>query len=234
MNICCPFCGKIVSTELLNVNTDLGKCSNCGTVFKVSEAVSKNELSSVINPPFGSGIVLEKQDEGSIKIQVPAKKFSASDLPQIFMLIFMTAFVTFWTTNAAKASIFSALFSAPFWFIIIKTFIGLINSYDEDQEIFIEPGRITINKNRPIGSKHIELDLRDVYDVRKETIIPRNPFSIKYNRRMFKMNKLGTDIPHLNCGSKSYLFFEYASEAEKSWVVNFLKVIINKYKSSNK
>ena len=232
MEIKCPKCGKKVSPNSININTDLGKCENCNNIFKLSEAIDTSELLTVSLPPNGSKISLSKNNE-YIEIVLPAKKFSSSDIFPVIFSIFWVGFLTFWTIGAAQGSIFFALFSIPFWFFGVSMILSLINSFDEDHIITVKRDEINLFKNRPINSKEYSIKYADIYSIKLGSLKFSNPFSMATNfRLMSKFNMMGIQTPTINFGSESINFFEQASEAEQDWIVKLLNKILKKNKNA--
>lgn len=232
MEIKCPQCGKILSPNSININTDLAKCENCNNIFKISEAIDDLEILNISSPTIGSKISLSKNDE-DIEIVVPAKKFSASDIFPIFFALFWVGFLVFWTIGAAKGSILFALFSIPFWIMGTAMIIGLINSFDEDNVITIKREGISLFKNRPINSKEYSVKYSDIYSIKMGNLKFNNPLSMASNfRLMSKLNMMGIQTPTLNFGNESINFFEQASEAEQDWIIRLLNIILKKYKKA--
>jgi hypothetical protein len=232
MEIKCPKCGKSLPSSSININTDLGKCDDCNTVFKLSESIDTIEISRVFSPPNGSKIQIS-ENENSIEILLKAKKFGTQDIFPVLFSLFWFGFVVFWTIGAAKGSILFALFSIPFWIVGINMMLGLVNSFDEDHILTIKNKEIVLLKKRPINSKEYHMEYSNIYSIKMGAMKFTNPFTMASNfRLMSKFNMMGMQIPTVNFGNETINFFEQATDSEQKWIVKFLNAVLKKNKNA--
>jgi hypothetical protein len=226
MNLICPKCKITIKPESVNITTDLAKCDNCNSIFKVSELTHSQELNEISNPPKGSLIEVERNNDDSMELLYPRKGFTFSMIPQLLFTIFWIGFISFWTFMASRSSLIFASFSIPFWFVGFGMVIGIINSIFEIQWLKITRSDLTLIKKRPIHPVKIELLIEDIQSIRMKTL-KLNPFSMfgsyKY---MFKMQNSfvsGIELPAIISGVKTENFFENANDAEQEWVTTTLE-----------
>jgi hypothetical protein len=232
MIIDCPKCGKQITSDAINITTDLAECKYCNFLFRLSESVYISEIVWLSEPPHGSKISISKIDD-KFEIFLPSKKFSVSDIYPVVFCIFWNVFLVFWTLTAFREAPFFALFSILFWIVGVQMIIGLINSFDEDHIITIKKDGFELLKNRPINSKEYKIKYSDIYSIKSGGIKINSPFSMANNFRLFgsKFNWTNFQIPAINTGNKTINFFELASEAEQEWIVRFLNVILKRNKN---
>ena len=68
MELICPNCNKIISSDNINVTTDLAKCGNCNSLHKASDLVASIDEKALATPPTGTKIQLKKGLGDSIEI----------------------------------------------------------------------------------------------------------------------------------------------------------------------
>ena len=230
----CPNCNRTIESDNINIVTDLAKCGYCGTIAKASSLVSAQEEKSLATPPKGSSIEVTKEMGNTVKLFIPKKGVTASDIPQLLFIIFWLGFICFWTWGAAQGSIFFALFSIPFWIVGLTMLIGLINSLNETQTLTVSKSQLTLEKTRPINGKRFEFDLVDIQEI-KMTHMKARPFSAFSNPRyMWRLQwsfGAGLVMPAIIYGSGTEYFFEAANDAEQDWVTKYLS---NKVRQSKK
>ena len=232
MKLNCSKCDSEIKPEDINISTDLAKCYNCGSIFKASELTSSLEEIK-FKPPNGSKISIQKGINGRMDLTLPKKGFTASQIPQLLFSIFWLSFIIFWTWGASQGSIIFAMFSIPFWLVGINMIIGIVNSANEIQNIYIDKYTLKIQRNRPIRSKTFQTKIGDIETIKMKGI-KMNPLTMFGNfRQMMKMqSSFGSPIeaPSVITGVKTEHFFEDANDAEQEWVTKLLDTIVKKMK----
>lgn len=72
MNIYCPKCSREINPEDLNIRTDLGKCQNCGHVFRISEVFdAAHDNVTPDKMPAASRLPLNKLSDSYFEIGLP-------------------------------------------------------------------------------------------------------------------------------------------------------------------
>lgn len=226
MQLTCSNCHQSIDSNNINVATDLAKCGHCGTIHKASSLVTSSDDKKLTSPPAGSKIRMTKEMDGSIKIFLPNKGFTASDIPMIFFAVFALGFTAFWTALAAQGSVLFAMFSLPFWFISITMLISVINSIKETQSVIVTRNSIVIEKNKPVNGKRYEFTYPVIHAIKLSTYKP-GPFSAFTNIRFAMRHPwsfgAGINMPAIVSGSGTFYFFENANDAEQEWVTAFLE-----------
>ena len=221
----CPNCNRAIESDNINVMTDLAKCGQCGTITKASSLVAVQDEKSLATPPKGSSIQVTKEMGDTVKIFLPKKGVTATDIPQLLFTIFWLSFICFWTWGASQGSIFFALFSIPFWLVGLTMLSGLINSINETQTLTVSKSQMTLEKTRPINEKRLEFNLSDIQEI-KMTQMKAGPFSAFSNPRyMWRLQGsfgAGLVMPAIISGSGTEYFFESANDAEQDWVTKYL------------
>lgn len=230
----CPNCNKTIDSDNINITTDLAKCGHCGTIAKASLLVSAQDDKSLSTPPKGSAIKVTKEMGDTIKLFVPKKGVTASDIPQLLFSIIWLGFISFWTWGASQGSIFFALFSIPFWLAGFAMLSGIINTINETQTLTISKSQLTLEKTRPIFGKRFEFNLSDIQEI-KTTHMKVGPFSAfsnpSYLWRLQWSFGAGLVLPAIISGSGTEYFCETANDAEQDWVTKFLN---NKVRQAKK
>jgi hypothetical protein len=230
----CPNCNGTIESDNINIATDLAKCGHCGTITKASLLFSAQDDKSLATPPKGSVIEVTKETGDSIKLFIPKKGVTASDIPQLLFTIFWLGFICFWTWGASQGSIFFAMFSIPFWLVGLTMLSGLINSINETQTLTVSKSQLTLEKIRPINGKKFEFKLSDIQEI-KMTHMKAGPFSAFSNPRyMWRLQwsfGAGLVMPAIISGSGTEYFFEAANDAEQDWVTKYLS---NKVRQAKK
>lgn len=230
MKLICTKCSAEIKAENINITTDLAKCDNCGSIYKVSDLSHSLEKKD-INPPNGSKIILKKGLNDEIEFTYPKKGLTASLLPQLFFAIFWLSFVAFWSWGASQGSFFFALFSIPFWVIGISMIVGIVNSANEVQIVTINKNKLIVNKLRPIRPKLFETSLENIQTIKMKGL-KMSPFSMFGNfRNMIKMQRSfgsAIEMPAIITGLKTEYFFDDANDAEQEWIVNILDRLVKK------
>lgn len=225
MELICSNCHKAIDTNNINIATDLAKCGNCGAIHKASALVPSSDDKKLASPPAGSKIQMTKEMDGSIKIFLPKKGFTTSDIPLVFFAIFWLGFISFWTIMAVRGSILFAMFSLPFWFIGIAMLISVINSIKETQAVIVTRNSVIIEKNKPVNGKRYEFTYPVIHAIKMNQYKP-GPFSAFSNPRFMFRNSwsfgAGIHLPAIISGSGTFYFFESANDAEQEWVTAFL------------
>lgn len=228
----CPNCNRVIKFENINISTDLAKCDKCNSIHKVSDMSNVIEMID-INPPNGSRIEMIKGQNGNIELIYPKKGFSLSLIPQLFFAIFWLGFISFWTLGASQASVLFALFSIPFWFIGFSMIASIINSANEIQIITLENFKLSINRIRPIRSKYVEIDIKDIQSIKMKGM-KMNPFTMFGNfKHIIKMQRSfgsAVEVPSIITGHKTEYFFDDANDAEQEWVTEILDRLVGKLK----
>lgn len=162
MNIYCPKCSREINPEDLNIRTDLGKCQNCGHVFRISEVFEGTPDNVTPDKmPAASRLQLNKLSDSSYEISLPKGGVKSVGCATLVFSIFWLAFVAFWTLMASQAGFF-ALFSIPFWFVGIGMFIFSINSMTEVQRLIVSSDSIRVIKSRIAVSKDVTIPLENI------------------------------------------------------------------------
>lgn len=221
----CPHCQQPLASENINIATDLAKCVQCGSINKVSSLLFEQDEQYLSSPPKGATIQLSTTPGGSVNLFFPKKGFTLSHLPQLLFVVLGLCFVSYWTFGAAQGVGFFALFSIPFWLSSAGMLIGLTNTVFETQTIILSKGQLLIEKARPIGSKNIRFELRDIQES-KSMFMTFGPFLAITNPRFIWRiqwsNNRGIFLPAILTGSGTTYFFEEANEAERKWVTKYL------------
>jgi len=234
MELICPNCYKAISTQDVNVVTDVAKCAHCNSLHRVSNLLNKTTVQAPSDrPPVGSKIQMKKGLLDNVELFVPAKGVSAMDIPIIVFAGFWISFVAFWTWGASQASVLFAMFSIPFWFVGIAMLGGVINSIKETQTIQITGDRLTLIKSRVFNSQNIEFRMADIQAVRFTTF-KGNPFSAFSNmgsmRKPRNSNRVAIEQPAIVSGATTSYFFENLNEVEQEWATAYIDAIVQKHR----
>jgi len=232
MELICSVCKATISSDNVNIASDLAKCDKCNSIHKASDLADSKSIDKINHPPTGSKITIKKGFDDSIELYYPKKGFTASVIPQLFFTIFWFGFISFWTWGASQGSVLFALFSIPFWLMGIGMLGGLINAISETQTLRISKTSLTLKKDRPIRPKKIEIKVKDIQSIKMKQL-NMNPFLIFGNfRLMMKMQRqfgMGRiEVPAIISGLKTAYFFEDAYEVEQEWVTTTLDNIIKR------
>lgn len=233
MDIFCPNCLNKIEADSINVQTDLAKCNNCGSVYKLSEIVDlskyQNEKES-LELPAGSKIT-NKIEESSVQFFFPPVGMKAKVIPFFVFSIVWLTFITFWTVMAAQASFAFAAFSIPFWLVGLGMLLISIITAKERQEICINKEFFTIRKIRPIKSGLKQIPLSDINNIALENYVLKTALSVRPMNRSYKSNNyIPSLVPVVTYGTNKESFFDNASEAERKWIVVVVNRIIQKLK----
>lgn len=229
----CTVCNTEISTENLNVATDIAKCQNCGNIAKLSTLLTEPKKVE-FNPPTGSKIQIHKGLHNVVEITYPKKGFGTKSVPILIFSIFWLGFVAVWTFFAAMGSTIFALFSIPFWLVGIGMLLGAINSAMTVETVSINTSRLKILKNRLFRSKEFEADLKSIQKIELYGVL-NNYKSLKNTTEAFSAlgnNTTGTNAssPTVFVDNKQEYFFTQASLEEKEWICNLLNHLIEKSK----
>lgn len=236
IQLVCPNCSASIDPADVNVSIDLAKCGNCNNMFKVSELVPNGEESErVTELPKDSLIRVERAIGNATEIILPAMGFQPTDLFMIIFGTFWVGFLVVWTSFAAFASVYFALFSIPFWIAGIFIWMGVVRNITEVEIVRIDHASITVVKKRPIFIKQKQFALGRIDAVKLTSPIAQHiqhPFrSSNYviGRERFSGPK-GAQEPAIVSGNETVYFFARATTAEKQWIVYFLDTLVEKYK----
>lgn len=219
MELICPNCSSIIDADNINVMTDLAKCNRCGSLHKASTLAGSGYGQAIENPPKGSKISLRRESGDVVSIELPAKGFQLSTIPQLIFAVFWVGFIGFWTAMASQAGFF-AFFSIPFWLVGILMWSGLIISVAEKQSIKVGRGKITITKSRLLFSKVLDYNFSDIHEIAlKSSNSSFSPYAFRFQQSRYAPPP---EMPALISGSGTKYFFEGANDAEKSWIVKYL------------
>jgi hypothetical protein len=150
MIVQCPKCSRVLSSEEMNVNTDVAVCRSCNSAFKLSEAIlpEVSDKLSIENPP--SGVTFEHLPNG-FTITASTRSGSA---------IFLVPFALVWS-GFSLAGLYGSQYSSGV-FDLSKTLFGipfLIGSIilltTAAMKVF---GEIIINVDNSEGSVFIGID----------------------------------------------------------------------------
>lgn len=216
MNIYCPGCRDAVNHEDLNIQTDLGKCRNCGHVFRVSEAFES--FAADITPdkmPETSKLKLNKLSDSSYEISQPGGGLKSVGCATLVFSVFWLGFVAFWTLMASQAGFF-ALFSLPFWFVGLGMLVFSVNSMTEIQKLIVSSDSLRVVKTRLAFSKDVTIPLENIKSIGMDDWQMRN----NSNRAQ--------KVPAIFYGVTKIKFFEYANREDQFWIVSFLKKLLGK------
>ncbi len=235
MEIFCPNCKTKALPENINIQTDLGKCGKCGSIFKVSDVNFSQEIISS-QPPMGSKIEMYEGVRDSYEFYYPPSGFQPIMLPVIIFMIFWLGFVAFWTIAAlTMAGGWFAAFSLPFWLVGGGFVISIFNSMYQSETISLDRYKILIEKKRPFLSTHSEVYLDEIVSIELKntkmtpSTMMRNSKSVtNTNGNHPKLNS-----PALITGAKTEFFFTGASDAEREWITLFLQENVKRFKSGH-
>jgi len=110
MNINCKNCHSSITSENVNIATDVAMCSSCDSVFKASELI-KGSKKVDLTPPTGSTIEVKKGFNRDVEIKLSDKKITFAKIFPFIFCTFWLGFISFWTWGASQGSIIFALFS---------------------------------------------------------------------------------------------------------------------------
>jgi serine/threonine protein kinase len=113
-------------------------------------------IASAIEQPFGSRILLTKNDD-IFQLVFPPKGFNAGVISKIVFAIAWNSFIIFWTTMALNIpnpiNIFFALFSLPFWAVGISMVVGILFTLFGRVKLRINREKISLD-NKLFGFKY--------------------------------------------------------------------------------
>ncbi|MCK6603668.1 MAG: hypothetical protein HUU43_01275 [Ignavibacteriaceae bacterium] len=219
MNIYCPKCSREINPEDLNIRTDLGKCQNCGHVFRISEVFEGTPDNVTPDKmPAASRLQLNKLSDSSYEISLPKGGVKSVGCATLVFSIFWLAFVAFWTLMASQAGFF-ALFSIPFWFVGIGMFIFSINSMTEVQRLIVSSDSIRVIKSRIAVSKDVTIPLENIKAISMD--------EWQLGNKSYNSSKT-QKVPAVFYGKTKIKFFEYADREDQLWIVAFLKKLLSK------
>ncbi len=225
MELICPACKRTIESAHINVITDLSKCEHCGSLHKVSSLFASADYTNLSTPPKGSKIERINEADDTIRIVMPKKGFTGSDIPKLFFCLFLLGFISYWTWGAAKASVFFALFSIPFWIVSIAMLISIISHINETQILKLNKATLTLVKSDLFHSKNYEYNLQDIQLI-KMTAMKLGSFSPFLNPKyiwLYQRASLnGLIMPAIITGSGTRYFFENANDAEQEWITALL------------
>lgn len=220
----CPNCGDEISTDNVNISTDLAKCDSCKSILKASDLVSFiDPIKALKNKPKDSVIDVKLGFDDAVELFLPKKGFSLSIIPMMGFIALWISFISFWTFGAMQSSLIFALFSIPFWAIGIAMFVSALNSVFESQYLSINRKNLVLKKHRLINSKNYIFDIKDIDSIQLSQFSKR-----KYNNR--NRNTYGNSVGIFGPAKTVYLF-DKASEAEKIWLAESLGALIKKFKN---
>ncbi len=84
MQLICPKCETDVPPEVVNIQTDLAQCANCGEIFKVSDAlgISADDLQYVPGEaPPASRVAVEDSADGGLNLGLSAPGLGGKSVP---------------------------------------------------------------------------------------------------------------------------------------------------------
>ncbi len=236
MELTCPKCDHTIDPIDINIATDLAKCSNCNSLYKASELASSIDENSLIIPPTGSKVELKRGLGEGFEIFLPAKGFTASDIPYLIFTILPLGILTSIPIMVMQGNAIFIVFTIPF--LLISAFMGyqLYNSIKETQTLILTKDKFTIIKQKPFKEKKLVFHLDDIQVVKMKHL-KANIFSIFENfRYVWKLQwtfGAGIEMPALISKSKTTYFLEEASDAEQEWITTLLGALIKKRKIQN-
>lgn len=138
---------RLALAALKNCDLDSNSNQNQGAIASITSGTSR------ISQPFGSRVKLTTTSD-RLEIFIPPSGWSFELIPFLGFALFWNGFLVVWTLGAAKASIFFALFSIPFWIVGIGMLVGSVAGIAGNARLIITNTTFTIELN-VLGYKHI-------------------------------------------------------------------------------
>lgn len=153
----CPNCHKEVISQNLNVQTDIGKCQNCYTLFKISEQMNQTSDPAFDMNDIPKGAWLRQEFNG----------FVLGASTRHLIALFLVPFMVVWSGGSlgglygtqianGEFDLFMTLFSIPFligsvvfWSLTLMVIFGKIEiTFDkEGGTVFTGIGKIGIKRH---------------------------------------------------------------------------------------
>ncbi|MEB3826482.1 serine/threonine protein kinase [Phormidium sp. CCY1219] len=171
-------------------------------------------LKSSSRKPAGSRISLNKTKR-KLVVDMPPTGFKPDSIGLIFFALFWNGFLVLWTSGAAMASIFFAMFSIPFWVVGLTLTGTLLFQFFGRTRLEIDRETFRLQWQLFGFTRKIEGNVEDIY--RAEV----SPSNVKINSR-----------PVVSCalqvGVKTYRFGSNFTIVEQEWLVSEVASFIGK------
>ena len=155
MKVLCPKCYQVMSSEQINISTDLAFCLGCNDGFKISESIDMDSVNMIDlrHPPKGAWFT-KKMD----KIIIGASTRSSAAFSLIPFMLVWSGFSLggFYGTQIIKQEfdLGSTLFGIPFLFgSVVMGYQALMSIWGK-VEIFIGKESFVFIGIGPFGRKH--------------------------------------------------------------------------------
>jgi eukaryotic-like serine/threonine-protein kinase len=123
----------------------LAALQNCD----INKNLKMGEISR-ITKPFGSRVKLTISstiDGDRLEVFIPPAGWSIELIPVMGFALFWNSFLVVWTAGAAKASVFFALFSIPFWIVGFGMIIFILTALVGNARLVITKDTFTIEQS---------------------------------------------------------------------------------------
>jgi hypothetical protein len=243
MKLGCDQCGKLLTPEEVNIQTDVAKCQQCGKVSKVSELAAYLDYNNIdYTPPIKGRIKLSRDRTSDITLEIPPKGLDAG---VIFLAIFATvwlSFVGFWTYMAVFnipetiIGLAFAAFSIPFWYAGLKMIQGLLLSLTGREKLIFDTRELILVKKSLLGSKQVGIPYEEIDKIRLE----RNWIAKSSGLSAETFSNLNAH-QRTNAGYKDLILYESkhpiplfqnATIPEKQWLYQLIRGVVFQKKNT--
>lgn len=214
MELICPKCASPIDPRRVDIQWDEARCSHCGANHKASELYEKK----VPTPPPGSIIEVAPDEEGvTLRLpsdpRVPLKTKLRYIYVNIFLLVWAAPFGYMLFTESHPYAIY--LFLGLLFIVVSMSYLVwfFMSPWKGEQVLKIGRKEVELIKGGSLGKKVHRIPKDDIYGVSLE--MPR-----------VRGGKMGSKTPALITEKGKHFFFNYASIAEKEWVVKHLKTLM--------
>lgn len=214
MELICPKCASPIDPRRVDIQWDEARCSHCGANHKASELYEKK----VPTPPPGSIIEVAPEEEGvTLRLPSDPRIPLRTKLLYTFVISSLLVWVAFFGSRLLTESHPYAilLLLGLLFFIVSMSYLlwPFLSSWKGEQVLKIGRKEVELIKGSSLGTKVHRIPKDDIYGVSLE--MPR-----------VRGGKMGSKTPALITEKGKHFFFNYASIAEKEWVVKHLKSLM--------
>lgn len=226
MQLLCPTCKSEITSDNMQISSDIAKCTSCNSIHKISELI---ELVKPVSssPPAGSVIEMTQGRNETLEILYPKTGFTRKLAPVLLFATVWLLFITFWTIFALQGSIVFALFSIPFWLIGIGMVLWTFNNAFTSEVIMVEKRQITLKKRRFFFKVNVIINIKDIVSIGLQQSLGKSEAG--KNLSSLRTSNIGGN-PAITTANGTDYFFVFANTNEQKWMVDFLNNLVDKLK----
>lgn len=221
MALNCPNCHFAIRDEFVNIQADTAKCTACGEVFRVSEALPDTAAARDLKPPAPEVAYVEYARDGGITVVLHRQGFrkkSVSALVFSGLWLAITSGVSIGmgvsVFQGEGPGIFGLLFLVPFWAVGLgMLYWGLWLALGATA-IQLTPDEVVLGKMLFGRTRKRVFRLEDVERFSREV--------------SYKENDVPVYACAVNFGSKHKNFGHHLSDADQEWLVAELNASLKK------